>query len=108
LGSVVVLQGLFEAVTGESRSTLVTVLSTLLIAALFGPLRGRIQHVIDQRFFRRKYDATRTLAAFAAQARDEVELEQLSGELVQVVERTMQPASVSLWVRGGQTAVKGR
>ncbi len=98
-GLVVVLQGAFNAVTGESRSELVTVISTLAIAALFGPLRGRVQHAIDRRFYRRKYDATRTLAEFGAKARDVVELEQLTGQLVRVVDETMQPAHVGLWVR---------
>ncbi len=98
-GSVLVLQNVFQAVTGESRSALVTVLSTLTIAALFGPLRGRVQRTIDRRFYRQKYDAARTLAAFGAQARDVVELEQLSDQLVRAVDETMQPAHVSLWVR---------
>jgi hypothetical protein len=98
-GSVLVLQGVFQAVTGESRSELVTVLSTLAIAALFVPLRGRVQRAIDRRFYRKKYDAARTLAAFGAQARDVVELEQLSGQLLRVVDETMQPAHASLWLR---------
>jgi hypothetical protein len=99
LGSVLVLQGVFQAVTGEGRGELVTVLSTLAIAALFVPLRARVQRVIDRRFYRRKYDAARTLAAFGAQARDVVELEQLSSQLLRVVDETMQPAHVSLWLR---------
>jgi len=98
-GSVLVLQNVFQAVTGEGRSALVTVLSTLIIAALFGPLRGRVQRTIDRRFFRQKYDAARTLAAFGAQARDVVELEQLSDQLLAAVDQTMQPAHVGLWVR---------
>jgi hypothetical protein len=98
-GSVLVLQSAFQVITGASGGALVTVLSTLFIAALFGPVRGRVQRVIDRRFFRRKYDAARTLAAFGTQARDQVGLEQLSGDLMRVVDETMQPASVSLWVR---------
>jgi hypothetical protein len=102
-GSVLMLQSVFAALTGESRNALVTVLSTLAIAALFGPLRGRIQVWIDRRFYRRKYDAARTLAAFGAQARDVVELEQLTSQLVRVVDETMQPTHVGLWVRASNT-----
>jgi hypothetical protein len=98
-GIVLVLQGLFGALTGESRNELATVISTLAIAALFVPLRGRVQQAIDRRFFRQKYDAAKTLAAFAAAARDEVDLEHLSGQLVGVVQDTMQPAHASLWLR---------
>jgi hypothetical protein len=101
-GSVLVLESVFRALTGQGQNSLVVVLSTLGIAALFGPVRGRVQAAIDRRFFRRKYDAARILAAFAAQARDVVELEQLTGQLVRAVDETMQPASVSLWVRKGQ------
>jgi hypothetical protein len=99
-GLVLVLQSIVSAVTGESRSALVTVLSTLAIAALFVPLRARVQRAIDRRFYRKKYDAARTLAAFGAQARDVVELEQLQAQLVSVVDETMQPAHVGLWVHG--------
>jgi hypothetical protein len=103
LGSVLALQGLFQAVTGRGQSPLVVVLSTLGIAALFGPVRGRVQRGIDRRFYRRKYDAARTLAAFGTQVRDVVELEQLSGQLLGVVKETMQPASVGLWLRGSKS-----
>jgi hypothetical protein len=98
-GSVLVLQNVFQALTGESRNALVTVLSTLTIAALFGPARARVQRAIDRRFYRQKYDAARTLAAFGAQARDVVALEQLSDQLVAAVDDTMQPAHAGLWLK---------
>ena len=97
-GSVVVLQGLFRALVGQ-ESNLAIVISTLLSAALFQPLRHRLQAVIDRRFYRRKYDAAHTLAAFSATLRDEVDLATLADELVRVVDETMQPDHVSLWLR---------
>ncbi|MCC7358871.1 MAG: hypothetical protein IT317_05310 [Anaerolineales bacterium] len=98
-GSVLLLQSVFQAITGEGNNALVTVLSTLFIAALFGPVRSRVQRAIDRRFYRQKYDAARTLAAFGARARDVVALEQLSEELLAAVDATMQPAHLGLWVR---------
>jgi hypothetical protein len=98
-GSVVVLQWLLRVVTGQTAGQLVTVLSTLAIAAIFVPLRSWVQRAIDRRFYRRKYDVARTLAGFAAAARDEVELDRLSDRLVAVVAETMQPEAVSLWVK---------
>jgi hypothetical protein len=96
-GSVVALQRLLSPVTGES--TPAVVLSTLLIAALFLPLRRRVQDIIDRRFFRRKYDAEKVLERFAATARDETDLDALTAELVRVIQETMQPEHVSVWLR---------
>jgi hypothetical protein len=103
LGSVVLLQTAFRWLTGQAQPQFVTVLSTLAIAALFGPVRARVQLGIDRRFYRRKYDAARTLASFAANARDETNLERLSAQLVGVVEETMEPVSVRLWLRGNNS-----
>ena len=98
LGTVAGLQRLVSPLAGEGNQ-LVIVASTLLIAALFNPLRRRIQHVIDRRFYRRKYDAAKTLEAFSAKLRNETNLDSLSGELVGVVRETMQPEHTSLWLR---------
>jgi hypothetical protein len=99
-GLVVGLQALIRLFTGQvSQSPVVIVASTLAIYALFQPLRHRIQAIIDRRFYRRKYDAAKTLAAFNATLRNEVDLSQLREHLLNVVEETMQPTFVSLWVR---------
>jgi hypothetical protein len=98
-GSVVLLQRLFGALTGIEQSTLAVVVSTLVIAALFTPLRRRIQNGIDRRFFRKKYNAQRVLAAFAVTARDETDLDALTAELARVVQDTLQPDSVSVWFK---------
>ncbi|HLX55998.1 MAG TPA: hypothetical protein VKR83_03150 [Ktedonobacteraceae bacterium] len=97
-GSIIGLQALLRDIIHANNSVAIVV-STLLIAALFQPLRHRIQAIIDRRFYRRKYDAARTIAAFSVTLRNEVDLTQLSEHLVAVVEETMQPKSLSLWLR---------
>ncbi len=98
-GIVVVLQDLFGRATGEENSPLAIVISTLVIAALFNPLRARLQEFIDRRFFRQKYDADQALDAFAHTARDEVEIERLTVELVSTVQKSMHPQNVTLWMK---------
>jgi hypothetical protein len=97
-GAIVLSQQVFVLLSGP-RSTLAVVASTLVIAALFNPLRHRTQSFLDRRFYRRKYDARKTLESFSARLRDETDLEALNDELLGVVKATMQPVHISLWLR---------
>jgi hypothetical protein len=99
LAGVVGLQGVVRLATGQAQSELVVVLSTLAIAALFVPLRRWLQAAIDRRFYRQRYDATRVLSAFGTDLRDEVDLDTVVERLVSTVDETMQPRTVSLWLR---------
>lgn len=97
-GGVIVFQELFRSFSGNQESPLVTVLSTLMIAALFNPLRSRVQEFVDRRFYRVKYSAEQTLLRFASAARDEVDMDRLITTLLSAVEETMQPDQTSIWI----------
>jgi hypothetical protein len=107
-GGVAITQAIIQALTGrEDLPQLAIVASTLVIAALFNPLRRRIQSFIDRRFYRKKYDAAKTLEAFSAKMRDETDLDALGNDLVSVVREAMQPEHVSLWLRELERKVEG-
>jgi hypothetical protein len=107
LGGVISLQSLLRAITGQG-SQLAIVASTLLIAALFNPLRRRVQDFIDHLFYRRKYDAAKTLETFSARLREETDIDALNTELLSTVRETMQPEHVSLWLRPDTSPKRGQ
>ena len=93
-----VLENLARALTGTGENQWAVVVSTLVIAALFVPLRSRLQDIIDRRFYRQKYDAAQTIAAVGLTLREEVDIDRLTNDLLQAVEITMQPAQLALWL----------
>jgi hypothetical protein len=107
VGGVVVLESAFRTLTGGG-SQLAIVASTLLIAALFNPLRRRVQNFIDHLFYRRKYDAAKTLETFSARLREETDIDALNSELLSTVRETVQPEHASLWLRSDDDAKSGQ
>ncbi len=99
MGTVIVMQGVLQVLTGERQNALVTVLSTLAIAALFVPLRARVQAAIDRRFYRSKYNAARVMAAFGTTLRAEVELDRVTTQLIETIDATLQPADMHIWLK---------
>ena len=99
LGGVYLIESVLRSLAGSSDSPLVTVITTLGVAVLFNPLRIRVQDFIDRRFYRRKYDAEQALARFTATARDQVDINRLTTALLEVMEETMQPEMVSIWLK---------
>jgi hypothetical protein len=98
IGGVIVMQSLFRTVAGQT-SDLAIAVATMAVAALFNPWRRRLQNWIDRRFYRRKYDATRALAALGARLRNDMDLPQVTADIESAIEETMQPAHMSLWLR---------
>ncbi len=107
-GSVILFQQIFASITGLKHNEGITVISTLVIAVLFVPLRKRIQEWIDKRFYRKKYDAQQVLQKFSETVRDETDLDTLLTELVNVIHETMQPKSVSVWLKGEARRTKDK
>jgi hypothetical protein len=107
-GIVVLLQELFGLITGQANSPLANVISTLAIAALFNPLRARLQAFIDRRFFRQKYNAEQAVEAYAAHARSETDLVKLTEELIDTIQNTLQPEGLSLWIAEGKLSMRER
>jgi hypothetical protein len=108
LGVIFLLQFVFTGLTGREQSEIVIAVSTIAIAAMFNPLRHRIQNGIDRRFYRRKYDAAQVLTAFGNMIRDEADLDRLTNQLLIVVQETMEPTSISLWINTQSNASKTR
>jgi hypothetical protein len=107
-GIVALLQMFFQSFTGDRQSEVVLVSSTLVIASLFSPLRQRVQHVIDRRFYRRKYDAARALEAFSATVRNEVDLNRMRDSLIGVIKETIQPTAITVWLNTPKTQSEER